>query len=118
MTKTILLVEDEDQVRTLLQRVLSKRDYNVIVAGNGRDGLEKGRDVIGEIDLVVTDLIMPEMSGVELMRELRSLRSDVACLYMTGYSREDIDEPLDGAELIQKPFTPAQLIERIDEILS
>lgn len=118
MKKTILLVEDEDQVRMLLQRVLGKRDYNVVVAGDGREGLEKGREIIGDIDLVVSDLIMPEMSGTELLRELRTLRADLPCLYMTGYSKEDIDEPLDGADLIQKPFTPAQLLERIEEILA
>lgn len=118
MKKTILLVEDEEQVRTLLKRVLGKRDYEVVVAQDGRDGLEKGLEIINDITLVVTDLIMPELNGAELLRELRARRPNLPCLFMTGYAKEDLEEPIDDAHLIQKPFTPADLLAKIEEILA
>lgn len=118
MKKTILLVEDEEQVRTLIKRVLAKRDYEVVVAQDGREGLEKGLEIINDITLVVTDLIMPEMNGVELLRALRAQRPDMPCLFMTGYAKEDLEEPLDDCHLIQKPFTPVDLLAKIEEILA
>lgn len=118
MKKTILLVEDEEQVRTLLKRVLAKRDYEVVAAQDGRAGLEKGLEIINDITLVVTDLIMPEMNGVELLRALRAQRPDLPCLFMTGYAKEDIEEPLGDAHLIQKPFTPVDLLARIEQVLA
>ena len=117
MKKTILLVEDEEQVRTLLKRVLGKRDYEVVVAQDGREGLEKGLGIIDDITMVVTDLIMPELNGIELLRALRAQRPNLPCLFMTGYSKDDIEEPLDDAHLIQKPFTPVDLLARIEAIL-
>lgn len=117
MTETILLVEDEDQVRILLHRVLERRGYTVLVASNGREALELGAPRIHELDLVITDLIMPEKGGAELMRELHALRPDLRCLFMTGYAQEDLGEQeLNGAALIEKPFTPAQLLDRVAAI--
>lgn len=117
--KTILVVEDEEQVRTLIHRVLNKRGYNVIVAVNGRAALEIARSQLNAIDLVISDVVMPEMGGTELLRELRALGAELPFLYMTGYARADLEEeePLDGAHVIQKPFTPAQLLEVVNQII-
>lgn len=117
--KTILLVEDEEQVRTLIYRVLGKRGYSVTVAVNGREALEVARTQLDAIDLVISDVVMPEMGGMELLRELRALGADVPFLFMTGYERDDLDAqgPLDGAHVIQKPFTPVQLLAMVTEII-
>ncbi|HUP87812.1 MAG TPA: response regulator [Longimicrobiales bacterium] len=116
--KTILLVEDEEQVRVLLERVLVKNDYKVLSATNGREALALAQGKINDIDLVISDLVMPELGGVGLLRELRLIRSDIPFLYMTGYSEEDVQQegPLEGAHLIQKPFTPVQLMQRIADL--
>ena len=76
-----------------------------------------GRTIIDEIDLLVSDLIMPEVGGVELLRRLRAERPGLPCLFMTGYAPEDIADPLDDAHLIQKPFTPGELLQWIETIL-
>jgi two-component system, cell cycle sensor histidine kinase and response regulator CckA len=117
MTKTILLVEDEPQVRTLLERVLTKAGYAVITASNGREAVDIAERRIAEIDLVVSDLVMPELSGTALMRELHAKRQDLKVLYMTGYAEEDVEELREGTLLISKPFTPALLLERIRQII-
>lgn len=117
--KTILLVEDEEQVRTLIHRVLNKRGFHVLVAVNGREAVETARGQLDTIDLVITDVVMPEMGGGSLQRELRALRADLPFLYMTGYQREELEEegPLDGAYMLQKPFTPVQLLAMIQRII-
>lgn len=117
MAKTILLVEDEAQVRTLLERVLVKTGYSVISASNGREAIATLAARRDNIDLIITDLVMPEMSGTALARELCSQRPDLKVLFMTGYAQEDIEELPDRSALIQKPFTPAQLLERIRQML-
>lgn len=116
--KTILLVEDEEQVRLLLERVLAKNDYKVISATNGREALALAIEKIDDIDLVISDLVMPELGGVGLQRELQSLRADIPFLYMTGYAEEDAQQegPLEEAQLIRKPFTPLQLMQRIADL--
>ena len=116
---TILLVEDEEQVRVLLERVLAKHNYSVLTAANGREALDIARKDIEGISLVISDVIMPELGGAGLLRELRSLRADIPVLLMTGYSDEHIEKEgsLEEAHLIQKPFTPAQLMQRVNEIL-
>lgn len=117
--KTILLVEDEDQVRVLLERVLIKNQYSVITAANGREAVDIARDRMSDIDLVISDLVMPELGGGGLLRELRKLRSDLPFLYMTGYTEEEVESegPLEGAHVIQKPFTPVQLMQRVQQII-
>jgi two-component system cell cycle sensor histidine kinase/response regulator CckA len=116
---TILVVEDEDQVRTLIARVLAKRGYQVLQAENGRAGLALAREHAAELALIVTDLVMPEMGGAPLLREVRKLNSDLPALCMTGYTQEEVAS-LDGLQdvsLIEKPFTPTTFLERIDLLL-
>ena len=117
---TILVVEDEEQVRTLVVRLLEKRGYRVLQAGNGRQALELVRDRIHEIALVITDMVMPEMGGTSLLRELRNLRSTLPALCMTGYSQEEVasGDGLHDVVLIEKPFTAAAFLERVDRLLN
>lgn len=119
-TATILVVEDEQQVRTLIVRLLERRGYHVLEAENGREALAAVRDDVGQLALVITDLVMPEMGGEALMRELAKLRSDLPCLCMTGYSQEEVASlnELDPTNVIEKPFSPATFLERVDSLIS
>jgi DNA-binding response OmpR family regulator len=107
-------------VRTLIARLLERRGYRVLQAENGRKALELARASIGELSLVITDLVMPEMGGAALIRELSSLRSNLPCLCMTGYTQDEAAS-LDGVEsieVIEKPFSPAAFLERVQSLIS
>jgi len=118
--ETVLLAEDEPLVRLLARRVLEQAGYTVLVAAGGAEALETARRHDGPIHLLLTDVVMPEMSGRDLVRHLLDLRPGVPVLYMTGYSDEAIARHgvLDpGTALIQKPFTPAALARKVREAL-
>src|SRR3989475_4374991 len=108
-SETILLTEDEPLVRTLARKVLELARYRVLVAASGVEALALAGRHEGPIHLLLTDVVMPEMSGRELARRLASLRPDVRVLYMSGYADEAIAQHgvLDpGTAFLQKPFTP------------
>jgi DNA-binding NtrC family response regulator len=116
---SILVVEDEEQVRTLVVRLLEKRGYQVFQAENGRRALEVARPQINSIALVITDIVMPEMGGAPLVAEMRALNPAMRFLCMSGYSKEEVlsGDGLDGAAFIEKPFTPNDLLDKVEEIL-
>ena len=124
--QTILVVEDEEPVRRLVQRILSRAGFNVLAAPSGVAALEQLEELKFEVDLVLTDLIMPGgISGQELGRRLRERRAELRVLYMSGYTGEgssvDVPDRLRlpaGARLLNKPFTPALLIETVRGFLS
>jgi PAS domain S-box-containing protein len=118
--ETILIVEDEDLVRTLASRSLRERGYRVIEAHQGTDALRRLEADPGGIDLVITDVVMPEMGGRELARRLAGLRPSLPVLFISGYTGEDVIqrgllEP--GAPFQQKPFTPDGLARKVREML-
>jgi signal transduction histidine kinase len=109
--ETILLVEDEADVRRLMRNVLEDYGYTVLEAKDGVDALRVAQTK-QPLDLVLTDIVMPELGGGELVRQLRARRSNVKVLYMSGYPADALassDELEPGANLLQKPFTPEQL---------
>jgi PAS domain S-box-containing protein len=108
-SETILLVEDEDAVRALAFRVLSDQGYVVLEASNGVEGLAVAEKIGRSIDLVLTDVIMPEMGGLELATQVSRILPETRVMYMSGYSESDklqrgIPEPF-----LQKPFSPESL---------
>jgi two-component system, cell cycle sensor histidine kinase and response regulator CckA len=117
--RTILVVEDEEQVRTLIVRVLEKHGYTVIHAENGRKAVAAVSENIDSISLVITDVVMPEMGGAELLRELRALRADLPFLCMTGYTKEEVSsgDRMPNAHFIEKPFTPNALLGEVQNII-
>jgi signal transduction histidine kinase len=120
-TETLLLVEDDDAVRALLRAVLQRHGYRVLDAPNGREALLLCETVPGRIDLVLTDVVMPHMSGREFAARLEVLRPGIKVLYMSGYTdgaivRHGVLEP--GIAFIQKPVTPAVLIDKVLEMLA
>jgi two-component system, cell cycle sensor histidine kinase and response regulator CckA len=110
---TVLVVEDEEPVRKLAVRVLERQGYRVLSAGNGVEALEQVAACSGRIDVLVSDLVMPEMGGRELAARVRELRPDTAILIMSGYDEDMAAGGMAGAEFIPKPFTPAALVERV-----
>jgi signal transduction histidine kinase len=117
---TILLAEDERLVRVLARKVLEQAGYSVLVAEGGAQALELARGHNGVIDLLVTDVVMPEMSGRELVRRLLQERPAIRVLYMSGYSDEAVAQHgvLDvGTSFIAKPFTPTTLAAKVREVL-
>ena len=115
---TILLVEDEASVRRATCRLLQQCGYTIHEAENGQDALDRHLHRINELDLLLTDLVMPQMGGIELLRELRTRRADIKALFMSGYSDDALGDARDLlAPLIQKPFAPGALTAAVRSVL-
>src|SRR6185436_1188777 len=91
---TILLVEDEEGLRTLNARGLTSRGYTVIEAGNGIEALEELERQGGHVDLVVSDVVMPEMDGPTLLVELRKKNPDIKIIFVSGYAEDAFEKSL------------------------
>jgi two-component system, cell cycle sensor histidine kinase and response regulator CckA len=115
-TETVLLVEDEDAVRSLSRRILQARGYTVLEARDGREGLSIALQFSGPIHLLVTDVIMPHMNGPQLADRLMPLRPRLKTLFMSGYTDETLKFEADRS-FLQKPFTPAGLARKVREVL-
>ncbi len=106
--ETILLTEDEDSVRVLVQRILETRGYTVLPARDAAEALRIHERYARQIGLLLTDVVMPGMSGVDLAAEIQRRNPAIRVLYMTGYAAEDVDRHgvlARGAPLLRKPFT-------------
>lgn len=104
---TVLLVEDEDAVRAFAARALGQRGYKVLEASTGAEALEVFEDHEGDVDLVVSDVVMPEMDGPTLMNELRRDHPDIKIIFMSGYAEDAFRRNLAENEefmFLQKPF--------------
>jgi CheY-like chemotaxis protein len=117
--ETILLVEDEEAVRVFASKALERQGYTVLEARHGRDALLRLADYAGPIQLLITDIVMPEMGGGELARRLTAERTDLRVLYMSGYADgETARRGLGvGAAYLQKPFTSEALAKKVREVL-
>jgi CheY-like chemotaxis protein len=116
----VLVVEDEDELRRLAVRELEERGYLVLAAANGVEALAVAHSLARPVDLLVTDVVMPEMNGVELAETLFDLWPSVAVLFVSGHLDEGAMDrhPLDpDADLLPKPFTPDQLGRRARQAL-
>ncbi len=117
---TVLLVEDSDAVRAVVAKMLEEGGFTVLQASGGEEALAFARRGDAQIDLLLTDIVMPEVSGVELADRLERERPDVRILFMTGYAEEVVvNEGIlgKGRECIGKPFTQEQITRRVRKIL-
>jgi signal transduction histidine kinase/ActR/RegA family two-component response regulator len=117
--ETVLLVEDEADVRALTCEFLKAAGYQVLTAADGEEGLETGERFGDEIDVLVTDVVMPRLRGPELAKRLRHLLPDLKVVYMSGYTEEFSEVPnlLHGAYFLQKPFSRDALLRQIQDAL-
>lgn len=118
--ETILLVEDESAVRSLARDVLTRLGYEVLVAADGREALSVADRCRGRINLLVSDVVLPHLRGVEVADRLRARRPGLRVLYISGYTETAIvhDGQLDpGVDFLAKPFRPADLAHRVREVL-
>ncbi len=118
---TILLVEDEDGLRQLNARGLASRGYTVLEAANGVEAIEVLEKHGGKVDLVVSDVVMPEMDGPTLLRELRSRNPSLKIIFVSGYAEDAFQKhlPADGQfAFLPKPFTLKQLVNEVKDTLA
>ena len=124
MTKTILIIDDDDMIRSLVAAFLKKDDYNVLSAANGQEGLdfyEKNRP-----DLVVADIAMPGMSGLEVASRIREVektesRPHTPIIILTAYARSFMQSAPDDLRVdsyLTKPVTPEQLLKQVHQFLN
>jgi two-component system, cell cycle response regulator CpdR len=117
----ILIVEDDVSVRTLAARALERAGYTIEQAGDGASGLDRIRARGGNFDLVVSDIRMPEMDGIEMAKAAASLYPGIRIMLVTGYAdQRERAEELNGIvlDVVQKPFTLAEIRGRIDRALA
>jgi CheY-like chemotaxis protein len=119
-SETILLVEDENMVRDLVREILEEYGYEVLTASNGIAGLELCRNFEGRIHLLITDVVMPHMSGRELAESISAIRPETRVLYMSGFTDDAVVRHgvlADDMCFIQKPFSPEALATKARKLL-
>jgi len=120
VTRTILLVEDEAFVREVAYEVLSRAGYRVLTAGNATEALQAFREHAGEVQLLLTDVVLPDRNGCDLALELAALCDGVKSIFVSGYpensiTRRGLRQP--GWLYLPKPFSVAVLMQKIKEAL-
>ncbi len=115
----ILLVEDEDMVRAVAERALTRQGYEVTTASDGDEGLEIVQGG-GQFDLVVSDVVMPSMDGPAMAREIRKLQPELPVLFMSGYAESQLRDEIDieAMHFIPKPFSVSQIADKVGKVLA
>jgi PAS domain S-box-containing protein len=119
--ETILVVEDEPAMREVTRRILSRSGYQVITAANGREAIQVATNYDGGIDVLVTDIVMPQMLGQEAAERIRALQPGVKVLFMSGYTRGLLGSKgivAGDVNLIEKPFMEASLLTRLRQVIA
>jgi len=118
---TILVTEDDEHLRDMLVEILRKGGHTVLPAGNAREALPLGEHYDGQIDLLITDLVMPGMNGIDLAVRLRAARPDIAVMFISGYGDNELIQRClteDDAELLIKPFSVNDLLSAVNRTLA
>jgi hypothetical protein len=117
-TETILVVEDEDAMREVTRRILARNGYNVLMCSSGLEALSIFTAREETIDLLLTDVIMPEMVGKELANRLQAIRPQLPVMFMSGYAQPVLGSTLGvGYKLLEKPFSEEQLLAKLRGVL-
>jgi CheY-like chemotaxis protein len=116
----ILLVEDNDNLRNLLQRTLEGSGFSVLAASEGAAALRLCQEHEGGIDLTVSDIVLPRLNGLQMTEKIRAVRPEMKFLFITGFADEfpELREPIkNGAEVLRKPFLPSELVAKVEKML-
>jgi CheY-like chemotaxis protein len=119
--ETVLVVEDETALREVTRRILARNGYTVITAASGPEALDIAAGYLGEIHLLVTDVVMPHMLGKEVADKLRVIKPEIEVLFMSGYARQVLTSQgrLDPhVALVEKPFSEADLLAMAGQVLN
>ena len=117
--KTILLVDDEQAVRSIVLKILERANYQVLEAEDGADAIRIAEKHEGTIDLVVTDMFMPGMMGPDMVRKLLVVRPGIRALFMSGYADKDSTTGVpEGANFLGKPFSSKELGKAVESALA
>jgi two-component system cell cycle sensor histidine kinase/response regulator CckA len=119
--EAILLVEDEESLAAMATRILARNGYQVYAAENGADAVRRAADPAYPVDLLVTDMVMPEMLGIEVVTRVRAARPQLPALFISGYAQQVLDFhgiPARDHDILQKPFTEAALLSRVRQALN
>jgi two-component system cell cycle sensor histidine kinase/response regulator CckA len=114
--ESILIADDEPVVLSLTKLILLKYGYKVLVATNGQEALQVLRSA-GPVDLLLTDVVMPVMTGPELAHQMKQELADLRCVFMSGYDHEQIHKHGVGCDYLRKPFTPEMLLRKVRQTL-
>ena len=115
--ETILLVEDEELLRHVVVDMLGQLGYRVLGATNGKEALAVAEEYDGNIDVLVTDVLLPELPGPQLARSLRTVRPNLRVIFVSGGT--DVDDTLAATDpLLHKPFTIKMLSAKLREVLN
>jgi two-component system cell cycle sensor histidine kinase/response regulator CckA len=117
----VLLVEDDEQVRAFIRMLLTTNGYDVLEASNGAEGLEIVEAEAAQIDLLLSDMLLPELSGFDLAQKALGLNPGLKILFMTGYVEGDIVQRCIselGASFLDKPFQPSALLSRVQNAIA
>ena len=118
---TILLVEDEDGVRRMMHRFLERQGYQLLSARNAEEAEAIAEVYKGDIHVLVTDVVMPGMTGLLLAERMKPLRPGMKVLFVSGYRHDALDQPVrlrPGVHILAKPFPPAQLLQQVQLLLN
>src|SRR5262249_11693864 len=117
--ETILVCEDDNLVQTLIQAILTESGYRVLSASRAQEALDLAESHDGPISVLVTDVVMPQMSGPELVERIAPIRPDLKILFLSGYSGEMLRNRAlpEGSAFLEKPFDEASLLESIRTLL-
>jgi hypothetical protein len=118
--ETVLLVEDEDAIRDVTERILTRKGYSVMSASGGAEALRLLESHPGPVHLLVTDVVMPQMLGKEVAERVAALRPGVRVLFMSGYAMPVLGEEgrlAPGVSLLEKPFSESQLLSKVRDVL-
>ena len=115
---TVLVVEDQEQVLRVTERALTRSGFTVLATGSSEEALAL-LDAGESVDVLLSDVVMPKVSGLELARRARERRPDLKIVFMSGYSDDDLRRyDLDSARIVQKPFTAVELLAAVEDSIS
>jgi len=118
---TVLIIDDEEMIRTLTQKILSRAGFDVLTAESGQKGIQLYSERRGQVDMILLDLTMDDISGVEVLRKIREISGDLPCIISSGQppgTHEIPDELQWNVYFLQKPYRANQLSDLVGQILS